>query len=121
MVSESMLQNVIVLKVTSSMNKELVLLVVTNVLLVVEINTIVLLVLLKENKLQLHAHVLKDNMKLTKCVMIVVIDVEPALTLTMNVTSVLMKLEVQPNNAHVKQVTSTMDSKLNVHLVPFNV
>jgi PKD repeat protein len=95
--------------------------VVTNVKLAVEINTIVIFVLLKENKLQVPVLVLKDNTKLTKSVMIVVIDVEPVLTLTMNVTSVLMKLEVQPNNAHVNQVTSTMDSKLNAHHVPFNV
>jgi hypothetical protein len=116
-----MLQIVTALKVTSSMNKELVLLVVSNVKPVVETNTIVILVLMKENNLQALALAQKDNTKLTKCVMIVVIDVRPVLTLTMNVTSVLMKLEVQPNNAHVKQVTSTMDSKLNVHLVPFNV
>lgn len=76
---------------------------------------------MKENKLQLHAHVLKDNTKLTKCVMIVVIDVLPVPIMTTNVTPVLTKPEVQPNNVHVKQVTSTMDSMLNVHLVQFNV
>jgi hypothetical protein len=116
-----MLQIVTALKVTSSMNKELVLLVVSNVKPVVETNTIVILVLMKENNLQAPVHVLKDNMKLTNFVMIVVIDVEPVPIMITNVTSVLMKPEVQPNNAHVKQVTSTMDSKLNVHHVPSNV
>jgi hypothetical protein len=116
-----MLQTVIALKDTLSMKMELVLLVVSNVKPVVETNTIVILVQMKENNLQVPVHVQKDNTKLMNFVMIVVIDVVPVLTLTTNVTPVLTKPEVLPNNAHVNQVTSTMDSKLNVHHVHLHV
>jgi hypothetical protein len=111
----------IALKDTLSMKMELVLLVVSNVKPVVETNTIVILVQMKENNLQVPVHVQKDNTKLMNFVMIVVIDVVPVLTLTTNVTPVLTKPEVLPNNAHVNQVTSTMDSKLNVHHVHLHV